>query len=95
MLAAVQKLLLRPNLTVAVAGCFCPLLLPLIDGLVQSLRHLWLQGSRNSSDSTVRVDDNSASLIDFGNVTNWSISIHEFAVMAFSRLLELAPYTLR
>ncbi|CAM6097712.1 unnamed protein product [Calypogeia fissa] len=86
-LAAVQKLLLVPNLTVAVAGCFRPLLLRLVDGLVQSLRHLWLHGSRNSL-------DNSVAIFGFGKLTNWSISYHEYAVMAFSRLLELAPYTL-
>ncbi|KAL2649174.1 hypothetical protein R1flu_017302 [Riccia fluitans] len=85
-LAAVQKFLLKPKLTVATAGCFGPVLSRLVDSLVQSLRQLWLQSGLAPQVKLVTTNSSAYS--------RWSLSIHEHAVMAFSRLLELAPYTL-
>ncbi|KAL3690583.1 hypothetical protein R1sor_016892 [Riccia sorocarpa] len=88
-ISAIQKLLLNPQLTVVTAGCFRPVLSRLVDSLVQSLRHLWRQGGLSSQLKLVTTDSSA------GNApfSQWNLSVHEHAVMAFSRLLELAPYT--
>ncbi|BBM98800.1 midasin [Marchantia polymorpha subsp. ruderalis] len=89
--AAAQQLLLRPQLTVATAGCFRPLLSRLIDSLVQSLRQLWLQGR---SSPAVKMSSTTSQATENSPFSTWSLSVHEHAVMALSRILELAPYTL-
>ncbi|KAJ7552529.1 hypothetical protein O6H91_06G059200 [Diphasiastrum complanatum] len=83
-LFVVQKLLLRPDLTVAVAGCFRPLLSTLVASTVLRLQHLYER-------KNLVTDESSITISPFMTI-QWSTAIHEYAVMAFSRILELAPY---
>lgn len=79
-----QELLLRPDLTVATAGCFRHLLPQMVMNLVDVMRQRHLK--RTLSDHDEEVVENVSSM--------WNLQVHENISMAFSRILELAPYVL-
>lgn len=91
-LEVVQELLLRPDVSVATIGCFRPILVRLVDALVNSLKLLWRQGRVSLADKSVEF---AGVYVRLRNGGGWDLGLHEFAVILFSRLLDLAPYLLR
>ena len=80
-------MLLRPDITVAVAGCFRHSLPQIVRNVVDTMRERY---SRRTMESIQDIFGEDALSVD-----SWNIYIHEYVVVAFSRILELAPHLLR
>ncbi|MCO5604409.1 hypothetical protein L7F22_058574 [Adiantum nelumboides] len=86
-LSMCQELFLRPELTVVIAGCFRHLLSRIVKSLIDALRESYAH--RTVTEMSDELRDCSIS------TSSWSLCVHEYAVIAFSRVLELAPHLLR
>ena len=75
-------MLLRPDITVAVAGCFRHVLPQIVRNVVDTMRERYGRRTMESIQDALSVD-------------SWNLYIHEYVVVAFSRILELAPHLLR
>ncbi|KAI5058508.1 hypothetical protein GOP47_0026678 [Adiantum capillus-veneris] len=81
-----QELFLRPELTVVIAGCFRHLLSRIVKSMVDALRESYAH--RTLTEMSDELQECSIS------TTSWNLCVHEYAVIAFSRVLELAPHLL-
>ncbi|XP_057850180.2 midasin isoform X2 [Cryptomeria japonica] len=88
------ELLLQPDLTVSVIGCFRPLSIRIINTLVGLLQRLQSSGGCVNKDHE-KLDTQEFFQIKLHLSKCWSLNLHEHAVIAFSRSLELAPFLLR
>lgn len=88
------ELLLHPHLTVSVIGCFRPHLVKIINNLVEMLYKLWSSGER-ADKGHEKVVAYEFCEIKLNQAKCWSLKLHEYVVIAFSRSLELAPFLLR
>ncbi|MCO5587040.1 hypothetical protein L7F22_040985 [Adiantum nelumboides] len=82
-----QELFLRPELTVVIAGCFRHLLSRIVKSLIDALRESYAHRTVTKMSDELR----DCSIL----TSSWSLCVHEYAVIAFSRVLELAPHLLR
>ncbi|XP_020530997.1 LOW QUALITY PROTEIN: midasin [Amborella trichopoda] len=88
------EFLLDPRFTISILGCFRPLLRGIMDEAVDLLR--CSHGSRHSEDEVMEdFDEENGSGMKVFIRNGWSLRLHELAVLAFSRALELAPFLLR
>lgn len=82
-----HELLLKPELTIVMAGCFRHLLPQMVKSMVDILRESY--SHRTMTEVSNKFGECSIS------ISFWSLCLHEYVAMAFSRLLELAPHLLR
>ncbi|KAH9296173.1 hypothetical protein KI387_039761, partial [Taxus chinensis] len=88
------ELLLDPGLTVSIIGCFQPLSVKIVNTLVGFLQRLQSSGECGNKDHG-KLDSHEFCQIKLHLTKCWSLKLHEHAVIAFSRILELAPFLLR
>lgn len=94
-LEIVQELVLCPDVSVACLGCFRPVLAQVLDSLLYTLKVLWRQGRSYSGGNKKKGGEWVGISSRLRNGGGWDLGLHEFTVVLFSRLLELAPYLLR
>jgi hypothetical protein len=82
-----SNMLLRPDITVAVAGCFRHILPQIVRNVVDAMRKRY-NCRMNESIQDISCEDPLAT-------DSWNLYVHEYVVVAFSRILELAPHLLR
>ncbi|XP_078434368.1 midasin-like protein isoform X2 [Wolffia australiana] len=96
--SALAEPLIHPSYTLPIVGCFRPLSRIIVDRAVGRLQAQWikLDPKWDSGDGDAEeIDEDDAEIIGFYATRRRGLRLHEFACLAFCRLLDLQPILLK
>ncbi|XP_022715201.1 midasin isoform X4 [Durio zibethinus] len=95
--SSVAELILHPNYTISLVGCFRPIARKVVDKAVTLLRlvpNLRTNSEVNVDESGYLDHEEIVNIIEFHIQHGRGLDLHELACLAFCRVLDLAPFLL-